>query len=185
MGVMYTYPCLSKNAVEAGLNLRLSVKLGRGKGCLAEQGGWKWKDLFFGERYCWKKWTRKQKQNNIAIEPRSCTIRWGKHFLHRNCTCEMTYPATTEVIWENRKGCFFGSLKLWLKILMDSQQPYVLSMFFIKTFYPLIIYSVWRENASSSDKCMWSENTFYWTKGFFPSFFFLFFFINWWRNCLT
>lgn len=38
---MYTYPCLSKNAVEAGLNLRLSVKLGRRKGCLAEQGGWK------------------------------------------------------------------------------------------------------------------------------------------------
>lgn len=37
MGVIYTYPCLSKNTVDSGLNLRLSVKSGRGKGCLAEQ----------------------------------------------------------------------------------------------------------------------------------------------------
>lgn len=54
MGVIYTYPCLSKNAVDSGLNLRLSVKSGRGKGCLAEQWGWKWKDLFFCEKYFWK-----------------------------------------------------------------------------------------------------------------------------------
>lgn len=31
------------------------------------------------------------------------------------------------------------------------------------------MYSVWCENASSSDKYTWSENTFY--KGFFPLFF--------------
>lgn len=78
----------------------------------------------------------------------------------------------TEVTWENRKGCFFGPLKLQLKILMGSLQPYVLFMFFVKIFYHLIMYSVWCENASSSDKYTRSENTFY--KGFFPLFLLLF-----------
>lgn len=52
---------------------------------------------------------------------------------------------------------------------MGSLQPYVLFMFSAKTFYHLIMYSVWCENSSSSDKCMWSENTFY--KGSFHFFF--------------
>lgn len=42
--------------------------------------------------------------------------------------------------WENRKGCFFGSLKLLLKILAASLQPYVLFMFFVKTFFITWLY---------------------------------------------
>lgn len=144
---------------------------------LEVKGSFLWWEAFL------KKWTTKQKQNDRAIEPRSGTIGQGEHLFHRNCTCEMTYPTMTEVTWENRKGCFFGSLKLWLKILMGSLQLYISFMFFCKDILsPDYVFSlVW--------KCqlLWQMHVVKRIpfKRLFPPLFLLLLFINWWRNCLT
>lgn len=137
MGVIYTYPhpCLSKNAVKSGLNLKLSVKLGRGKG-LEEQKDRNERILLWWEVFLKKvDYKKKLKQYNN-----------GTKMVH-NQTGRM--PSSEDVHmwndlpnrdWENREWCFFGLLKLWLKILAASLQPYVLFMFFVKTFFITWLY---------------------------------------------
>lgn len=146
------------------------------------------KGLSFSEGLCWKEWARKQKQKNVAIEPGSRTNRRGEHNQHRNCTGKINCSTMTEVAWKTKKGRSLGSLKLGLKIPVASLELYVLSSFFVKTFITWLCIQSGLKMPHFLIKCMWPENIFYWNEVLFPSLFFLsfiFFSINWCRNCLT